>query len=192
MIEAKAMLVAAENAPRVIARLKQERPFAEATSTWPGKAQSRPQIEFSVGVPSGRWALLAAEQHESASPGHDWAPTQVVGLMSSGNRRTLVLGLFDQGGRPVGLTTVTLRLYFWQQSRILHMGTLARSYYADIEVTNQGGRVDCRLKGSGWLRRLTFAEIVSEALEADSKELYQAWQRPAGTAWTGGRLTSLP
>lgn len=147
-------VVAAKSEPRIMARLRKERPFVDPNSRWPPKGGSRPRIEFSVGLPSSRWALLGVQQHEFAVQGHDWAPVQMVGLMSSGNRRTVRLDLSDDVGSPVGLTTVSLRLYFWQQSRVPLVGALSRSFYFDVRLTSQAGLVDVRPMGSDWLCRL--------------------------------------
>jgi hypothetical protein len=182
-LEISVGLAAANNAPRIIARLRKERPFVDPYSRWPPKGSSRPGIEFSVGVPSGRWALLGVQQHEFAAHGRDWAPVQVIGLMSSGNRRSVRLDLSDDVGSPVGLTTVSLRLYFWQQSRVPLIGALSRSFYFDVQLTSQGGLVDVRPMGSDWLCRLGRAEHVIGAVQADAEALSQGRQRPAGIAW---------
>jgi hypothetical protein len=182
-VEISVGMAAAKNVPRIMARLRQERPFVDPTSRWPPKSGARPEIEFSVGVPSGRWALLDVQQHEFAAHGHDWAPAQVVGLMSSGNRRTVRLDLFDDVGSPVGLTTVSLRLYYWQQSRVPLIGALSRSFYFDVQLTSHGGLVDVRPMGSGWLRRLGRAEHVGCAVQTDAEALSRGRQRPAGVAW---------
>jgi hypothetical protein len=183
VIEAKVATSALQHGPKILARIRRERPTVQPDGAWPPKGQARPSLSLDVGVPSGRWALIGAAPHEFATPGHDWALPSVVGTMRPGNRRTVRVPLYDETGARAGVTNVTLRLYFWQQLRIPLLFTAARCFAVDVHLTSEAGAVDVRSLESRWMSKLTVIDHAVAALNADAEQLAREREHPPRSAW---------